>query len=136
MIDGIVISILKALVIASFYWKISKDWQGIIKDLTEIVRKIRILRKGDENMLSKEMKKVKFNKVADYLADGEQVFMLLDDGSLVELTTDTDAEEILQHIIRKGSFAVHRKQVTTFKSIRIGNWTFIINRQRKEEEYE
>ena len=133
MIDGIVISILKALVIASFYWKISKDWQGIIKDLTEIIRKIRILRKGDENMFSKEMKKVKFTKVADYLADGEQVYMLLDDGSLVELTTETEAEEILQHIIRKGSFVVHRKQDTTFKSIRIGNWTFTINRQRKEE---
>lgn len=79
----------------------------------------------------KEMKLVKdYDKVQEYLMDGIPVFMVKLDGSLEEITKDTDWKTLFFHTIAQGYFAVYKKKFTigTFcKDIRIGKWSFIVS---------
>ena len=83
----------------------------------------------------KEMKKIKMNKVGEYMMNGEPVFMVKVDGSLVEIEGASDMETIFFHSLTGGSFAVYRKKfegIGNFaKSIKLGGWTLSINHEKK-----
>ncbi len=83
----------------------------------------------------KEMKKIKMNKVGEYMMNGEPVFMVMVDGSLVEIEGASDMETIFFHSLTGGSFAVYRKKfegIGNFaKSIKLGGWTLSINHEKK-----
>lgn len=83
----------------------------------------------------KEMKLVKFDQIRKYLANGEDVFMVMDDGQLVEMNINTDWQLLFFHQLRGGAFAVYRKKwngLGTFsKDIHIGNWSFNISHKEK-----
>ena len=83
----------------------------------------------------KEMKKIKMNKVGEYMMNGEPVYMVMMDGSLVEIEGASDMESIFFHNLTGGSFAVHRKKfdgIGNFaKSIKLGGWTLSINHEKK-----
>ena len=74
----------------------------------------------------KEMKMIKMNKVGEYMMNGEPVFMVMMDGSLVEIEGASDMETIFFHSLTKfegiGNFA---------KSIKLGGWTLSINHEKK-----
>ncbi len=81
----------------------------------------------------KTMKVIKFNKSADYMMKGQQVFMVKLDGSMVEVNEQTDMEILFRHNMMGGIFAVYRKKNngTFAKSIKLGRWTFSINHEQK-----
>lgn len=83
----------------------------------------------------KEMKMIKMNKVGEYMMNGEPVFMVMMDGSLVEIEGASDMETIFFHSLTGGSFAVYRKKfegIGNFaKSIKFGGWTLSINHEKK-----
>ena len=83
----------------------------------------------------KEMKMIKMNKVGEYMMNGEPVFMVMMDGSLVEIEGASDMETIFFHSLTGGSFAVYRKKfegIGNFaKSIKLGGWTLSINHEKK-----
>ena len=86
----------------------------------------------------KEMKKIKMNKVGEYMMNGEPVYMVMMDGSLVEIEGASDMESIFFHNLTGGSFAVHRKKfdgIGNFaKSIKLGGWSFSISHEQKGED--
>lgn len=81
----------------------------------------------------KEMKLIRdYKKVQDYLMEGTPVYMVQLDGSLVEITAETDWKVLFFHNLKQGDFAVYRKKLTigTFcKSINIGKWNFSVSHQ-------
>lgn len=83
----------------------------------------------------KEMKLVTdYKKVQKLLFEGNSVFMVELDGSLVEITADTKWETIFFHQLKGGNFAVYRRKLTigTFaKSINIGRWSFAVSHEEK-----
>lgn len=83
----------------------------------------------------KEMKLVKFDQIRKYLANGEDVFMVMDDGQLVEMNLNSDWQLLFFHQLRGGAFAVYRKKwngLGSFsKDIHIGNWSFNISHKEK-----
>ncbi len=83
----------------------------------------------------KEMKKIKMNKVGEYMMNGEPVFMVMVDGSLVEIKGASDMETIFFHNLTGGTFAVYRKKfegIGNFaKRIKLGRWTISINHESK-----
>ena len=85
----------------------------------------------------KEMKKIKMNKVGEYLTNGETVYMVMMDGSLVEIKGVSDLESIFFHSLMGGTFAVYRKKFEGFgtfaKTIKFGGWTLSINHEKKGE---
>ena len=88
----------------------------------------------------KEMKKIRFEKIFSYIMKGEPVYMVMLDGSLVELAENPDMELLMFHTLRGGCFAVYRKKLTGIgafgKTIRIGRWSFSINHDEKEDIYD
>jgi hypothetical protein len=115
------------------YLTFDKDLQSIWSLLKPNKSKSR---KGDIAMFDKkEMKKIKMNKVGEYMMNGEPVFMVMMDGSLVEIEGASDMETIFFHSLTGGSFAVYRKKfegIGNFaKSIKLGGWTFSINHEKK-----
>lgn len=59
----------------------------------------------------KEMKLIKgFDKAREYCQRGIPVYMVRMDGSLVELTEETDWKFLLFHNLRGGSYAIYRKK--------------------------
>ncbi len=88
----------------------------------------------------RKMKKVKFEKVYSYIMKGEPVYMVMLDGSLVELAENPDMELLMFHTLRGGSFAVYRKKLTDIgafgKTIRIGRWSFSISHEEKGDVYD
>lgn len=84
----------------------------------------------------KEMKLITdYRKVQKYLLEGIQVFMVKMDGSLVELTEETDWKTLFFHNLKQGSFAVYRKRFTGIgefhKDIHVGNRTWIVEHTKK-----
>ncbi len=83
----------------------------------------------------KEMKKIKMNKVGEYMMNGEPVYMVMMDGSLAEIEGASDMESIFFHTLTGGTFAVQRKifeGIGNFaKSIKLGGWTLSINHEKK-----
>jgi hypothetical protein len=115
------------------YLTFDKDLQSIWSLLKPNKSKSR---KGDIAMFDKkEMKKIKMNKVGEYMMNGEPVFMVMMDGSLVEIEGASDMETIFFHSLTGGSFAVYRKKfegIGNFaKSIKLGGWTLSINHEKK-----
>jgi hypothetical protein len=115
------------------YLTFDKDFQSIWSLLKPNKSKSR---KGDIAMFDKkEMKKIKMNKVGEYMMNGEPVFMVMMDGSLVEIEGASDMETIFFHSLTGGSFAVYRKKfegIGNFaKSIKLGGWTLSINHEKK-----
>jgi hypothetical protein len=115
------------------YLTFDKDLQSIWSLLKPNESKSR---KGDIAMFDKkEMKMIKMNKVGEYMMNGEPVFMVMMDGSLVEIEGASDMETIFFHSLTGGSFAVYRKKfegIGNFaKSIKLGGWTLSINHEKK-----
>lgn len=83
----------------------------------------------------KEMKMVDYKKAQRYLLDGEPVYLIQLDGSLLEVTADLSWEKLLFHNLRGGGYAVHRKKFTgvgTFtKNIHVGKWCFAVSHTEK-----
>ena len=83
----------------------------------------------------KEMKKIKMNKVGEYMMNGEPVYMVMMDGSLVEIEGASDMESIFFHNLTGGAFAVRRKKFEGFgtfaKSIKLGGWSVSISHEKK-----
>ncbi len=85
----------------------------------------------------KLMKKIKMNKVGEYLMMGEPVYMVMMDGSLVEIEGASDMESIFFHNLTGGVFAVYRSKSEGFaKSIKLGGWTFSVNYEKEGGEEE
>ena len=53
----------------------------------------------------KEMKLVKFEQIRKYFANGEKVFMVMEDGQLVEMDINTDWQLLFFHQLRGGAVA-------------------------------
>ena len=120
------------------YLTFDKDLQSIWSLLKPNKSKSR---KGDIAMFDKkEMKMIKMNKVGEYMMNGEPVFMVMMDGSLVEIEGASDMETIFFHSLTGGSFAVYRKKfegIGNFaKSIKLGGWTLSIDDYRKISSYQ
>ena len=85
-----------------------------------------------------EMKKIKMNKVGEYMMNGESVYMVMMDGSLVEIEGASDMESIFFHNLTGGAFAVRRKKFEGFgtfaKSIKLGGWSLSISHEQKGED--
>ncbi len=84
----------------------------------------------------KEMKLITdYRKVQKYLLEGTQVFMVKLDGSLVELTEETDWKTLFFHNLKQGSFAVYRKRFIGIgefhKDIHVGNRTWTVEHTKK-----
>lgn len=81
----------------------------------------------------KEMKLITFEKAKIYLMENAPVFMVKQDGSLSELTEETDWKVVLIHNIKGGSYAVYRKKLfgDFHKEIRIGKKVFTVDHTMK-----
>lgn len=83
----------------------------------------------------KEMKLIRdYKKVQDYLMEGTPVYMVQLDGSLVEITAETDWKVLFFHNLKQGDFAIYRKKLnfgTFCKSINIGKWNFSVSHQEE-----
>ena len=83
----------------------------------------------------KEMRKIQLNQIGKYMMMGEPVYMVMMDGSLVEIEGASDMESIFFHNLTGGAFAVYRKKfdgIGSFaKSIKLGGWTLSINYEKK-----
>lgn len=84
----------------------------------------------------KEMKLIRdYKKVQQYLMEGTPVYLVQLDGSLVEITAQTDWKVLYFHNIKQGAFAVYRKKFTGLgefcKSIQIGNWSLSVSHEKK-----
>lgn len=86
----------------------------------------------------KEMKKIQLNQVGKYMMMGEPVYMVMMDGSLVEIEGASDMESIFFHNLTGGAFAVYRKKfegIGNFtKSIKLGSWMISIGREKKGDD--
>lgn len=84
----------------------------------------------------KEMRVIDdYKKAQKHLLNGEEVFMIQVDGSLVQITETTDWQDLLFHTLKCGSFAVRRKKFNGFgtfkKDIKFGNWSFAVSHEKK-----
>lgn len=86
----------------------------------------------------KEMKKIQLNQVGKYMMMGEPVYMVMMDGSLVEIEGASDMESIFFHNLTGGAFAVYRKKfegIGSFsKSIKFGGWMISIGHEKKGDD--
>ena len=130
--DGVLMFAYRVMFWLSVYYQIDRG----IQNVKGTSSKKDDFRKGDKAMFDKkEMKKIKLNKVGEYMMNGEPVYMVMMDGSLVEIEGASDLESIFFHTLTGGSFAVRRKKfegIGNFaKSIKLGSWTFSINHEKK-----
>ena len=84
----------------------------------------------------KEMKLITdYRKVQQFLMKGMAVFMVQMDGSLVEITEDTDWKTLFFHNLKQGNYAVYRKKFTGMgnfrKDINIGKRKVTVERVMK-----
>ncbi len=84
----------------------------------------------------KEMKLIKgFDKAKEYCQKGIPVYMVRMDGSLVELTEDTDWRLLLFHNLKGGSYAIYRKKHNEgdgfHKEFRIGKRRVVVEHARE-----
>ena len=67
----------------------------------------------------KEMKLITdYKKAQQYLMEGMTVYMVQLDGSLVEITENTDWKTLLFHNMKQGNYAVYRKKFTGIGGLR------------------
>lgn len=84
----------------------------------------------------KEMKLITdYRKVPQYLINGVTVFMVQLDGSLVEITEDTDWKTLLFHNLKQGNYAIYRKKFTGIgdfrKDVHIGKKVFTVEHTKE-----
>ncbi len=84
----------------------------------------------------KEMKLITdYKKAQQYLMNGIPVFMVRLDGSLVEITEDTDWKTLLFHNMKQGNYAIYRKKFTGIgefrKDIHIGKRTLTVEHTKE-----
>ena len=134
MIDEIILFVFRMLFWISLYLQIDRGFQ----DAKQHCSNKHDFRKGDKAMFDKKlMKKIKMNKVGEYLMMGEPVFMVMMDGSLVEIEGASDMGSIFFHNLTGGAFAVYRSRSEGFaKSIKLGGWTFSVNYEKEGGEEE
>lgn len=111
--------------------QMDQDYQSIKKILKNDNQ-----RKGDKSMLfdKKTMKLIRAEKIGEFMMKGQQVFMVMLDGSLVEINDNTAMENLFFHTLTGGTFAVHRKRFSTggfAKTIKIGRWSVTLNHEEK-----
>ena len=86
----------------------------------------------------KEMRKIQLNQIGKYMMMGEPVYMVMMDGSLVEIEGASDMESIFFHNLTGGAFAVYRKKfegIGSFsKSFKIGGFTICIGHEKKGDD--
>ena len=84
----------------------------------------------------KEMKLITdYRKVQQYLMEGMTVYMVQLDGSLVEITEDTDWKTLFFHNMEQGNYAVYRKKFTGIgefrKDIHFGKRTLMVEHTKE-----
>lgn len=82
----------------------------------------------------KTMKLINFDRAKKELMNGNQVYMVNLDGSLVEFTGDTDWQTLFFHTLKNGSFAINKKVHKPLyfdKELHIGKRTIGIARTEK-----
>ena len=84
----------------------------------------------------KEMKLITdFKKAQKYLLQGIPVYMVQMDGSMVEITEDTDWKTLFFHNLKQGNYAVYRKKFTGVgdfcKDIHIGKRTLTVEHTKE-----
>ena len=84
----------------------------------------------------KEMKLITdYKKAQQYLMNEVPVFIVQLDGSLVEITEDTDWKTLLFHNMKQGNYAICRKKFTGIrefhKDIHIGKRTLTVEHTKE-----
>lgn len=84
----------------------------------------------------KEMKLITdYRKAQQYLMEGTPVYMVQLDGSLAEITGDTDWKTLLFHNLKQGNYAVYRKKFTGIgdfrKDIHVGKKVFTVEHTKE-----
>lgn len=84
----------------------------------------------------KEMKLITdYKKAQQYLMEGMTVYMVQLDGSLVEITEDTDWKTLLFHNMKQGNYAIYRKKFAGIgdfrKNIHIGKRTLMVEHTKE-----
>lgn len=84
----------------------------------------------------KEMKLITdYRKAQQHLMEGTTVYMVQLDGSLVEITEDTDWKTLLFHNMKQGNYAIYRKKfagIADFrKDIHIGKRTLTVEHTKE-----
>lgn len=78
----------------------------------------------------REMKLIDYKKAQKNLLKGVPVYMVLMDGSLLELTEATDWQSVFFHNLKGGYYAVYRRKFTGIsgfnKTIHIGKTAFTV----------
>ena len=133
IVDKLCIVCAKCVFWINFFYQFDMELQNIKRHVTN--NKL-FYSEGEKTMFDKkEMKMIKFEAIRKYVMKGEQVFMVMMDGELVEITSETDMESLFFHNLTGGSFAVYRKKLegpgSFYKSIKVGNWTVSIGHTKK-----
>lgn len=135
IVDKLFIVCAKCVFWISFFYQFDMELQNIKRHVTN--NKL-FYSEGEKAMFDKkEMKMIKFEAIRRYVMKGEQVFMVMMDGELVAITSETDMESLLFHNLTGGFFAVYRKKHegpgpgSFYKSIKMGNWTVSIGHTKK-----
>ncbi len=130
MIDNILLFFARALFWFGLFIQMDQEYQSIKKILKNDNQ-----RKGDKAMFDKKvMKMIKAEKIGEFMMKGQQVFMVMLDGSLVEINEDTAMENLFFHTLRGGAYAVYKKRYSTgafAKTIKIGRWSVTLNHEEK-----
>ena len=84
----------------------------------------------------KEMKLIRdYKKVQQYLMERTPVYLVQLDGSLVEITAQTDWKVLYFHNIKQGAFAIYRKKFTGIgafnKTIHIGKTAITVEHTKE-----
>lgn len=83
----------------------------------------------------KEMRLVGFETMKKLMMRGGTAYMVLLNGSLVEVTAETDWQTLLFHNFSGGKYAVPRKKLGNIgafdKELRIGKWGFRVSHAGK-----
>ncbi|MCB5288288.1 MAG: hypothetical protein LHW64_10885 [Candidatus Cloacimonetes bacterium] len=79
----------------------------------------------------KEMKLINFKKAQKLMMEGVVVYLVQIDGSLEELTIETEWQKLLFHNLKGGNYAIYRKKLLDkgafHKNIRIGKRSITID---------
>lgn len=120
-------------------------WISVLFQVEEDIRNImvqvfsnknnRLFIEGEKIMFDKKiMKVIKFETIRKYVIKGEPVYMVMMDGRLAEISSETRIEDILFHNITGGVFAVYKRPIgagSFTKSIKLGNWTLSVGHTPK-----
>ena len=84
----------------------------------------------------KEMKLITdYRKAQQHLMEGTTVYMVQLNGSLVEITEDTDWKTLLFHNMKQGNYAIYRKKFNGIgefrKDIHIGKRTLTVEHTKE-----